>query len=264
MFSASNKKIQNALDQLGEQDFQFTTAKKASKAYARSDLCCANCLTTETPVWRRDIFNRYVCNACGIYSRLHKADRPVNNAEDRESLRKRKVVHNDHDQDSSKSQRLDDIPKSESGKTYSPASEISGRNCSYRIVDNSSLPPYIVNAVHQSKEVSKLRIENLSNPELHPFTNVNSLDHLDYARHSDSQRFHNNVSNTLAPIRSVPRKLMPKSNLEYEYGSNTSVESKGIIPEFSFLSVLANEATTPTTRNRRSPSNPMALKHFIS
>ena len=257
MFSASNKKIQNALDQLGEQDFQFATSKKPSKAYARSDLCCANCLTTETPVWRRDILNRYVCNACGIYSRLHKADRPVNNAEDRETLRKRKVGHYDYDRASSKSQRLDDIPKSESGKTY-------------RILDhfarlsNSSSPPHIVNAVHQSKVVSKLRMENLSNPELHPSTNVHSLDHLDYARHSDSQRYHNNVNNTLCPIRSVPRKLMSKSNLEYEYGSNTSVESKGIIPEFLGLSVLANEALTPTTRNRRSSSNPMALKHFIS
>ena len=38
---------------------------------------CANCKTTNTPVWRRDFRGRHVCNACGIYSRVHKLDRPL-------------------------------------------------------------------------------------------------------------------------------------------------------------------------------------------
>lgn len=33
---------------------------------------CANCETTTTTAWRRDQRGRLVCNACGLYYRLHK------------------------------------------------------------------------------------------------------------------------------------------------------------------------------------------------
>ncbi|VDP14614.1 unnamed protein product [Soboliphyme baturini] len=44
---------------------------------ATADNCtfCANCFTTTTTAWRRDRFGRLVCNACGLYYRLHKARR---------------------------------------------------------------------------------------------------------------------------------------------------------------------------------------------
>ncbi|KAJ3077415.1 putative electron transfer flavoprotein subunit [Podochytrium sp. JEL0797] len=39
---------------------------------------CTNCSTTETPVWRRDASNGNVlCNACGLFLKLHKHHRPV-------------------------------------------------------------------------------------------------------------------------------------------------------------------------------------------
>ena len=54
---------------------------------------CSNCKTTDTPVWRRDVAGRHVCNACGIYSRVHKQDRPIQKASDsaRVSKSKRKL-----------------------------------------------------------------------------------------------------------------------------------------------------------------------------
>eukprot|EP01137_Pigoraptor_chileana_P033762 Opistho-2@25141 len=38
---------------------------------------CANCATTRTTLWRRDTKGRLVCNACGLYSKMHKKDRPL-------------------------------------------------------------------------------------------------------------------------------------------------------------------------------------------
>lgn len=38
---------------------------------------CTNCGTTTTPAWRRSTSNKILlCNACGLYQRLHGSDRP--------------------------------------------------------------------------------------------------------------------------------------------------------------------------------------------
>ncbi|KAI9272734.1 hypothetical protein BDA99DRAFT_499074 [Phascolomyces articulosus] len=38
---------------------------------------CANCSQTQTPLWRKNERGQPVCNACGLYSRLHHRDRPI-------------------------------------------------------------------------------------------------------------------------------------------------------------------------------------------
>ncbi|KAJ1918074.1 Vacuolar protein-sorting-associated protein 33, partial [Tieghemiomyces parasiticus] len=37
---------------------------------------CANCGVTSTPLWRRSTHDKLLCNACGLYYKLHNADRP--------------------------------------------------------------------------------------------------------------------------------------------------------------------------------------------
>ncbi|KAI9272803.1 hypothetical protein BDA99DRAFT_499232 [Phascolomyces articulosus] len=37
---------------------------------------CSNCETTQTPLWRRSANDELLCNACGLYAKLHKAPRP--------------------------------------------------------------------------------------------------------------------------------------------------------------------------------------------
>ncbi|SAM06128.1 hypothetical protein [Absidia glauca] len=38
---------------------------------------CANCHTTTTPLWRRDGSGQTICNACGLYYKLHQVHRPA-------------------------------------------------------------------------------------------------------------------------------------------------------------------------------------------
>ncbi|KAI7885091.1 hypothetical protein K492DRAFT_172815 [Lichtheimia hyalospora FSU 10163] len=41
------------------------------------DAICANCHTTTTPLWRRDAAGKTICNACGLYYKLHHVHRPA-------------------------------------------------------------------------------------------------------------------------------------------------------------------------------------------
>ncbi|KAI8335969.1 hypothetical protein BC941DRAFT_480764 [Chlamydoabsidia padenii] len=37
---------------------------------------CVNCQQTNTPLWRKNERGEFVCNACGLYAKLHQRDRP--------------------------------------------------------------------------------------------------------------------------------------------------------------------------------------------
>ncbi|KAI8590799.1 hypothetical protein BDZ88DRAFT_378941, partial [Geranomyces variabilis] len=43
----------------------------------REHMQCINCSTTSTPLWRRDDKGNPICNACGLYFKLHSSHRPV-------------------------------------------------------------------------------------------------------------------------------------------------------------------------------------------
>ncbi|XP_065074801.1 GATA-binding factor 3-like isoform X2 [Ochlerotatus camptorhynchus] len=56
----------------------------------RTGVTCANCQTTTTTLWRRNNRGEPVCNACGLYHKLHNVDRPLTMKKDGIQTRKRK------------------------------------------------------------------------------------------------------------------------------------------------------------------------------
>ncbi|KAI4800501.1 hypothetical protein KUCAC02_009643 [Chaenocephalus aceratus] len=54
---------------------------------------CVNCLTETTTLWRRNSAGEPVCNACGLYYKLHQVNRPLAMKKDRIQTRNRKVIN---------------------------------------------------------------------------------------------------------------------------------------------------------------------------
>ncbi|XP_054433476.1 transcription factor GATA-5 [Pteronotus mesoamericanus] len=62
--------------------------QKRLSSSRRAGLCCTNCHTTTTTLWRRNADGEPVCNACGLYTKLHGVPRPL--AMKKESIQTRK------------------------------------------------------------------------------------------------------------------------------------------------------------------------------
>ncbi|KAG0329036.1 hypothetical protein BGZ99_003666 [Dissophora globulifera] len=57
---------------------------------AKQGIECSNCSQTQTPLWRKNDAGEPICNACGLYAKLHNRARPV-------TMRKSKITRRRRD-----------------------------------------------------------------------------------------------------------------------------------------------------------------------
>ncbi|XP_076169666.1 uncharacterized protein LOC143147866 [Ptiloglossa arizonensis] len=62
----------------------------AQTGVRRTGVQCANCRTSNTTLWRRNNNGEPVCNACGLYFKLHNVNRPLSMKKEGIQTRKRK------------------------------------------------------------------------------------------------------------------------------------------------------------------------------
>ncbi|XP_029351181.1 transcription factor GATA-3 isoform X4 [Echeneis naucrates] len=96
--------------------------RQVQSAARRAGTSCANCQTTTTTLWRRNANGDPVCNACGLYFKLHNINRPLTMKKEGIQTRNRKM--SSKSKKSKKSQdNMEDLSKSLMDKTssFSPA-----------------------------------------------------------------------------------------------------------------------------------------------
>lgn len=81
----SNLKFCNYLSVI--EHFYLKIFQSASR---RTGLSCSNCHTSQTSLWRRNPSGEPVCNACGLYFKLHSVKRPITMKKETIQTRKRK------------------------------------------------------------------------------------------------------------------------------------------------------------------------------
>ncbi|XP_037943837.1 GATA-binding factor C-like [Teleopsis dalmanni] len=70
---------------------QRQTLQSLQSAAKRAGTSCANCKTTTTTLWRRNASGEPVCNACGLYYKLHNVNRPLTMKKEGIQTRNRKL-----------------------------------------------------------------------------------------------------------------------------------------------------------------------------
>ncbi|XP_055952754.1 transcription factor GATA-3-like isoform X1 [Argiope bruennichi] len=144
--------------------------KRRLSSSKRVGTSCANCRTTTTTLWRRNHHGEPVCNACGLYFKLHNMRRPIAMKKDGIQTRNRKIVSRGRKKKCSLS--MEDTNKAFCSREYMDYNPI--QQC-------SRVQPYAEN--------ENLNGSNFFTPEYAPSSNTsfNGIQQTGYVFHTYSQ-----------------------------------------------------------------------------
>uniref|UniRef100_A0A336LK16 CSON009360 protein n=1 Tax=Culicoides sonorensis TaxID=179676 RepID=A0A336LK16_CULSO len=80
--------------------------KNQNNTQSSKDMSCTNCGTTTTTIWRRNVKGEMVCNACGLYFKLHGVNRPHTMRRDTIHTRRRRPKGDKSGRRKSKNQEM--------------------------------------------------------------------------------------------------------------------------------------------------------------
>ncbi|XP_032223180.1 GATA-binding factor 2 isoform X2 [Nematostella vectensis] len=133
--------------------------KRRLSAARRAGTSCANCHTTQTTLWRRNQNGDPVCNACGLYWKLHAVNRPLSMKKDGIQTRNRKVSS----KSKNKNKNVKQEPKLGDDLKLSSSSPLMNQTS---VISSSIISPMGHNGIHTPTAFSRPSMPGI--PGIHP------------------------------------------------------------------------------------------------
>lgn len=162
---------------------------------------CRNCKTQTTPLWRRDETGQVLCNACGLFLKLHGVVRPLSLKTDVIKKRRRGSNSTKKPTLSSMDKDGDDLEPAPISKTLSKRSAASSSSPDHHRSPIKSSPSVVQSTetsiqtpdhVIQNERPNDLDLHTINYPN-HDYDNLNTLplDPNYLATHNDENSKHN-------------------------------------------------------------------------
>ncbi|CRK98343.1 CLUMA_CG011704, isoform B [Clunio marinus] len=193
---------------------------RRTPATRRTGLKCSNCNTIQTSLWRRNAQGEPVCNACGLYYKLHNVNRPITMKKEQIQTRKRKP----------KGMKNPDGPPSKSSKNSSGL----GVNKKYLMGTNGTNQ-------RKNKNTKNLVLTNLDSQ-----TGTSSSSSTTPSRTPQHQTNHN-----LSPVSYTSQVPSPLTTITPSIPTMTPLSSAGM-PMSSNNSVITTSSSSMMSMNQNS------------